>query len=394
MKKTAPLSIAAVFLAILAPFASAQPTDDLSRFVTEVETLRGLRFIHPVEHKRLARADLRAFLEKQIETELPVPVDTYMATLEALHLVDSSASVDSMLDLYDAQVLAFYDPVTHVYYSIDEPPADIELPETLVDAVVVHELVHALQDQRFEAGEKTLDAQTNWDAALAYQSVLEGEALLVMMGYLGESMGATLEDLARQETFVDAVRRSAAEGVNVPAGIPDYFVESLKFPYVEGLAFVVDAYLRGGWDAVDAIHHDPPRSTEELIHPEVYRKRVEGSEKPASQAFSEPTDRLVETTLGEFHWSFLLGARAGEGWASDVVSVRHAKNGATVLIDSSWDDEKEAVEFETAIRSFVKENELPNGSVTRDGARVKAAWGTDTDVVRVFASITRSAAAE
>jgi hypothetical protein len=358
--------------------------EDLAPFARDVEALRGLRFERPVEHRQLARADLREFLESQIETELPVTVETYMATLEALQMVDSTASVDSMLDLYDAQVLAFYDPVGHVYYSLDEPPDDIVLPPAMIDAIVVHELVHALQDQRFDAGSKTLAARDNWDAGLAYQSVLEGEALLVMMAWLGRSMSMTLDDLVAQDSFVDAVRMSAAGGMNVPPGVPAYFIESLKFPYVEGLAFVVDVYRNGGWDAVDRVHRDPPRSTEELIRPELYRERVAEGMADDAPLLSEASDRLVETTLGEFHWAFLLGTEAGRGWASDVVSVRHGPEGATVLVDSSWDDESEASEFESACRAFLDERTLPNASVTREDRRVKAAWGVDAATIGVF----------
>lgn len=377
------LLVSAATAAALALPAPAADQAEISRFAAEVEALRDLRFDRPVEHRTLARSELRAFLEKQIETELPVDIDTYMATLEALHLVDSGASVDSMLDLYDAQVLAFYDPVGHVYYSLDEPPADIELPPAMIDAIVVHELVHALQDQKFAAGEKTLEAQSNWDAALAYQSVLEGEALLVMMAHLGRATGMSLDDMVARTELVEAVRQSAAAGINIPPGVPAYFVESLKFPYVEGLAFVVDAYRQGGWPAVDAVHRDPPRSTEELVNPKLYRARVERGTF-AETTLSKPSNRLFETTLGQFHWSFLLGADAGEGWASDVVSVRHGAEGATVLVDSTWDDESEAVEFEQSCRTFLEGKDAPNMTVTRDRARVKAAWGADASTIKVF----------
>jgi hypothetical protein len=319
-----------------------------------------------------------------MESELPISIGTYMATLEALHLVDSPASIDALLDLYDAQVLAFYDPVGHVYYSLDTPPGDILLPAAMVDAVVVHELVHALQDQAFDAGNRTVELQSNWDAALAYQSVLEGEALLVMIAHLGERMGVSLDDLITQESIVAAVRESAAAGMNVPTDVPAYFVESLKFPYVEGLAFVLDAYTTGGWDAVDAVHHDPPRSTEEIIHPEVYRQRITAGGAAGDSSRSQESERVVETVLGEFHWSFLLGRDAGEGWASDGVTVRHEERGTTVLLDSTWDDEQQAEEFEAAYREYLERMGAPNCRIARRGERVKAAYGADARSIRVF----------
>lgn len=381
-------ALAAVAAAMALPLAAAGP-EEISRFTGEVETLRGLRFLRPVEHRMLERSELRGFLEEQIETELPVSVDAYMATLEALHLVDSAASIDAMLDLYDAQVLAFYDPVGHVYYSLDEPPADVFLPQAMTDAIVVHELTHALQDQRFEAGKKALDVRSSWDEALAYQSVLEGEALLVMIAHLGKSIGVTLDDLAGRQSVVDAVRGAVAAEMDASSDVPAYFVESLKFPYVQGLTFVYEAYLEGGWSAVDAIHRDPPRSTEELLNPAVYRNRIAAAGRSNGQKLSKPSNRLFETTLGEFHWSFLLGSEAGRGWASDIVSVRHGESGATVLVDSSWDDEREAEEFEKAYREFLEGKSAPNRAVSRTGERVKAAYGADAKAVRVFVGGTK-----
>jgi hypothetical protein len=378
-------ALAAIAIGAVLPLAATGP-EEISRLTGEVEALRGLRFLRPVEHRMLARTELRGFLETQIRNELPVSIDTYMATLEALHLVDSSATVDAMLDLYDAQVLAFYDPVGHVYYSLDEPPADVFLPGGMIDAIVVHELTHALQDQRFDAGKKAVEAQSNWDRALTYQAVLEGEALLVMIAHLGKGMGVGLEDDAAREAIVDAVRGAVAAEMDAASEVPAYFVESLKFPYVQGLTFVFEAYMDGGWAAVDSIHRDPPRSTAELLNPEVYRMRVAaaGRNDGQKQKLSRPSERLFETTLGQFHWSFLLGHEAGSGWASDVVSVRHGKDGATVLVDSWWDDAREAEEFETAYREFLDGRNAPNRAVSRTGERVKAAYGADQKAVRVF----------
>ena len=44
----------------------------------------------------------------------------------------------------------------------------------------------------------------------------------------------------------------------------------LLFPYLDGLYFTQRMWGRGGWDAVDAVWADPPRSTEQVMHPERY----------------------------------------------------------------------------------------------------------------------------
>ena len=65
-----------------------------------------------------------------------------------------------MLDLYQSQVLAFYDPLDHTYFAITDfrrrCRALGERGPRCRQSVVVHELTHALQDQRFGAGARDL----------------------------------------------------------------------------------------------------------------------------------------------------------------------------------------------------------------------------------------------
>jgi len=45
----------------------------------------------------------------------------------------------------------------------------------------------------------------------------------------------------------------AFERANVPKEVPDYFVDQLFFPYVDGTAYVRAAVKRGGWEEVDRL---------------------------------------------------------------------------------------------------------------------------------------------
>jgi len=373
-----------VFLLLLASLAlRASGEEPLDNEIATVERLRGVSFAKAVEHKTIQRAELRKYIESQMQKELPGGTDGYLRMLVALHLVEPGTGIEPLLDLYDAQVLAFYDPTSHVYYSLDAPPGDLQLPEPMLEAVKIHELTHALQDQRWDAGKVSEGLQDDWDAAMAYQSLLEGEAVLVMMAYLGDSAGMPLESLIAEPTFLASIRDAAGMSMGMPDNVPRYFVESLQYPYIEGLAFVVDAYKRGGWKAVDAVYENPPQSTEELEHPEIYRARV--SETRTRRVVKPPEDGTVETTLGEFHWSFLLGKEAGEGWGSDLVRVKSSVSGSTVLVDSTWDTPTDAKEFVAALHPFLEKKKDANiRIVLPTPTRVLAAWGSDQAAIKAF----------
>jgi len=357
--------------------------DRFAAEIAEVEAIRGRKFSAGVKHETLARPKLREFLRKQIDRDLPVETDEYLDSLKAVFLVAPDVTIEPLLDLYDAQVLAFYDPATHVYYSLDTPPKDVPMPPPMVKAIEIHELTHALQDQVFDAGRKTIGLQADWDAALAYQSVLEGEATLVMLAALGKNMGIDLATMVAQEGMVDALRTAAAQGDSIPSGIPAYFVDSLQFPYVEGLSFVIEMFKSGGWKALDAVHANPPVSSEEILRPALYRERVAREARPASPPVKAESGDLV-TVLGEFHWRFLLGEKAGDGWGSDRVEILSGDRGATVLADTTWDSTADAREFAEALAPMLDRKKARNVRLEVSGTRVVAGWGIDAKAISAF----------
>src|SRR5438045_3520728 len=149
----------------------------LDRTMKDVERLRGVTFTRGVTQRKVNRADLPKLLREQIAKSLPYSIDDYVRILRALQLVDPKTPdlVGQMLKLYQSQVLAFYDPHTHVYYAITELPAVAKAAgsaDVLQEAIAVHELTHALQDQRFHAGEREETLRRDTDAELAYHSLV------------------------------------------------------------------------------------------------------------------------------------------------------------------------------------------------------------------------------
>ncbi len=253
--------------------ASGQPTEDpgvrdFDEEITFIETLRGVEFPDVVVHRQIRRSELKEYLRSTFSRDLSVSEQDYFDVLRTLHLIDEEPAdpLEVLLDLYVSQVLAFYDPIEDVFYSIDEPPpgAPALMTAAFQRAVTIHELVHVLQDQKFGAGDVLVETMDDWDKSLAYHSLIEGEATLVMLDVLLGDLGGSLDEALEDDQIVTALGEAAAldlAGDDVPA----YFVESLKFPYIEGLAYAIDLYRRGGWKALELAHHSPPGSSEEIL---------------------------------------------------------------------------------------------------------------------------------
>src|SRR4051812_17798328 len=225
---------ATLFLAAAAAHAASLDAD-----MEAVEKLRGLTFVRPVVSKMITREELPKVLRAQMEKSLPYAPDDYALILRALQLVDGGPKdlVGSMLALYESQVLAFYDPLTHTYFAIDKLPsavAGMGDSDMLRESVVIHELTHALQDQRFRAGARDLALQKDTDGGLALHALLEGEATLVMLDYVLDRAGQKLDDvLANPEVLSLLTSSLGAADKTIDASTPRYFAESLKFPYSE-----------------------------------------------------------------------------------------------------------------------------------------------------------------
>jgi hypothetical protein len=357
-------------LSILAAAIVLVGATSLDKDMREVERLRDLTFLHPVAQKTIDRTELRPLIRQQLSKEIPYSLDDYIRVLKDLQLIDPKTTgvMDKMFELYDSQVLAFYDPASHTYFAIRQLPqaiANIGDSSMLRQSVVMHELTHALQDQRFGATARDRALRHDTDGELAYHALLEGEATLVMMEYLLQKSGQSFDEAVKSDSLI--AMNAASADASIPAGTPKYFVESLKFPYIDGLRLVVMAYRRGGWKEIDKLHSNPPRTTREVLHPEEYFARFDRGEKgmpPFDPA--RPKNILTIERLGEFHWRYLVGEQASTGWVDDRVTI--TKSGE-VTAETKWQSAENAAAFRDAYAAFLRARGL-NPAISMVGTAV------------------------
>jgi hypothetical protein len=358
---------------LLPSCAQASP---LAPAMKAVEAIRGREFAHDVKNVTIDRADLKKHLRTQMETLTPYSLEDWGTMLRALQLVDSANQelVPQLLSLYEAQVLAFYDPQTHTYYSIKQLPklpegaAKLADPKVIEETVMVHELMHALQDQHFKLSEREKQLMADTDGNLAYHAVLEGEAVLVMLAHMLQKNNVDFSEVIKDDAMLALISNAAQAEQMIDPSTPKYFAEMLKFPYLEGLKFVVAAYRRGGWKELDRVHANPPRTTREILHPEEY---FAGTFKPEPfDAKKKPADAISAEHLGEFHWRFLVGEENARGWVNDRAYVTPA---GKVDVETKWESEESATKFADAYGAFLKKRGV-EASVIRDGVTVKATY--------------------
>jgi hypothetical protein len=165
------------------------------------------------------------------------------------------------LDLYSEQIAGFYDQEIKEMFIVQDN--DFAGPERLTYA---HEYVHALQDQQYdiENGLRFNDdaCESDSERCAAVQSLLEGDASLTEAHWL--SNFATLEDQKDLADFYNELKSPVFDRA------PAFMQEDFLFPYQQGQKFVEALFDLGGWEFVNQAYENPPVSTEQILHPEMY----------------------------------------------------------------------------------------------------------------------------
>lgn len=356
------------------PASDANALEAMAYIEEQVSELRELETLEPVSKAFLSTDELRERMTEDLEEDYsPEEARDEALLYAAFELMDADLDLyNLMIDLYSEQVAGFYDPETKEMYVVKGEGA----PGALERFTYSHEYTHVLQDQHYDLEEKEDEADEDSEQQIAFLSLVEGDATLLMQQYAIQHFSADdiQEVLSESATFETGVLDSA----------PEIVQQSLLFPYEKGLAFAMTLFAKGGWEAVDAAYANPPLSTEQIIHPDHYPYDV-----PDIVSLPALTDtlgagwRLVdEDVMGEFALELYLknhvdsdaAKTAAEGWGGDRYAVhwRDDESGFVLALRSAWDSASDAAEFFDTYTQFA-EGRFGNGPTRRE-ADARLVW--------------------
>lgn len=350
-----------VLIGMIAPVVVAQEAE-LSRIRREISVLRDLPFTVDPAPATISRGELRQRLIALIrEQELAAAWPGYTRAFRAFGFFpDEFRLGPALVNGSTAGIIGIYFPVTDEMALIGDDDNNLSAIEEFTYA---HELVHALQDQHL--GLDRLFAQqamVNDDVDLALSALIEGDASLVATNYLDDHpalafgvLGATLGMLPGTLTL-DAA--------------PLVLVYTSNFPYLDGERFVTAVRDAGGWEAVNALYTDPPRSTEQILHPEKYLSQRDDPTLVTlpvlTRALGPGWTPVHDGTLGELQTAILLAAEqatgfgplpaaateAAAGWEGDRYALWANDGDETLIWRSVWESEADAAEFVAALQAY------------------------------------------
>lgn len=384
MKKL--LSLALLFSALAASADNVfRQVDSLTAQLAE---MTGWTLKRKVPAASISKSQLDKYLRDRLaEDTNPEEIRAEQLTLRRLGFIPDGFNLkDTLLDVLNEQAAAFYDTRKKRLYVLEKALDESSAP--MQEVVLVHELGHALADQYFNLEKFIKQAGKSDDSHLARMAVMEGQATWLMTEYQSQRTG---QSIVNQPALIAMMSRPAAiSAAEFPAleKSPRYLQQTLLFPYSRGLAFQAAVRDKLGKDGFAQVFRDPPVSTAQILHPQLYFDRIapEKIEYPAIQAPGR-WRILAEGTLGELDHQVLLtdyglddAESIAEAWTGGVYRVHESRDRRRAILvhSTSWKTEAAAEAFFLAYRDHVLPGKSPRfepqqSSATRFTGR--SAWG-------------------
>ena len=324
----------------------------------EVERRSGIRAVRPPALASSSREELERFLARSFAEQLPVEkAEAVAAVYVRLGLLpDTLQLVPLLRSLLLEQVMGYYDPRSDTLFVVEGVPAE------QLEPVLVHEMVHALQDQRIDLDSLTRALEGHNDRAAAAQAALEGHATYVMMEWLLSRQTGGSVDLAAMPdlgALLGGLGPAVLAGTPVLSDAPRVIREALIFPYMGGLVFLQRVWAEDPERPLP-FGEDLPVSSEQVLHADRF---LGERDEPADVVFPEeapPGWRDVHTDgLGELETRVFLeehlgdrdaAVSAAQGWDGDRYRLLRGPPGEVLIWATVWDSGEEAAEFEDAVR--------------------------------------------
>jgi hypothetical protein len=268
------------------PGSSARPLADvLPEIIDFVEETRG--------HDFLTEPVVEAVDEAEFEDRFTA---IQQSEAEALEVDQTALRATGIIypdtDLLEAStqagvggVLGFYQPATGELLV----KGDVVTP--LVQAVIAHELTHALDDQHFELDRLEAYAERPDESAFGLLSVVEGTARWVETQYRDQMSTDDQVALEREELELGLSQTETMLDLPLPL-----LVQS-AVPYTVGAALVEAVVIEGGLDLLDDTFERPPTTSEQVLDPSVFLARQPSTPVPAPQPAAGGT-RVAEGAFG------------------------------------------------------------------------------------------------
>ncbi|MDP8218598.1 MAG: hypothetical protein P9M03_07725, partial [Candidatus Theseobacter exili] len=324
-----------------------------------VQELRELSYISPPVYKDVQRDALKKIIHDEMQKENPPEkIRNIKRVLAAFGYLKNDFDLYNAINkLYQEQIAGFYDPDKKTLFSIK----DLPLSGNLQRAILAHELTHVLQDQHYDLKEHFDNKSKSDDEKIALQSIVEGDATFITQLFYIKTLNFSV--IADLFSFFTLDQKQFNQ-------TPMVIKENLLFPYLKGMEFVTYLHRKGGWEQINKAFEYPPKSSEQIIHPEKFidNEMPVDIKLPSIDKEMKDWNTVEINVIGEFNIFILVkkflnqpkAKIASEGWGGDkyMYLENKSRDGYILIWSTRWDTEKDAEQFEETYKKLLVKNIL------------------------------------
>ena len=288
----------------------------------------------------VSEADFAAMLTTEAAMRTPQPhLATWDWALSWLKLIQPGGlAVNTMISQSAKFIWGVYREDTKDILIIDHG-ADFDVQSA--SPVLVHELVHALQDREVDLTQFHTTFAKSDDSSLAAGSIIEGEARMHETRYRAAVLGLDPAEVDWPRRFENAVALDEKYLLMQPS---PYTATSMAFPYEWGARYVYNRWVSGGMGGVHGLFLTPPVTTRVLMA----SGDIDVDPEPAPERPALPSPPVGWTAVDSGvlgAWGlFLAMTEAAPGtvtanvetlalsWKADGIGIYEGSSGATAVV--------------------------------------------------------------
>jgi hypothetical protein len=207
--------------------------------------------------------------------------------------------------------------------------------------VLVHEMVHALQDREVDLTQFDTAFAKSDDSSLASLSIIEGEARMHETRYRASVLGLDPAEIDWPRRFENAVARDEKYLLMEPSPLT---ATPMAFPYEWGARYVYNRWVVEGMGGVHGLFLAPPVTTRVLMA----SGDVDVAPEPAPELPALPSAPVGWTAVGSDvlgAWALFLAMTEGApgavtsdvetlalSWRADGIGIYEGPGGATAVV--------------------------------------------------------------
>ena len=281
----------------------------------------------PVKRQLISPADIeKRMREKLAKEEHPERSARTELTMKKFGLLPRTFDLkEFLIKMERTDIAAFYDDETKSISMVNTIPLRAQ------EAVLAHELTHALQDQNYDLhtwaqphrkDEKLDPFGDDDESGDARRAVVEGQATIVFTDYILAKSGRSVQNTPGVIYRMEDPTVKASIDTPMMHDAPMILRESGSFPYHEGLIFEGELLQAGGKKlAFAGAFAHPPRNTHEVIQPRAYLEHEKLPPLPfpdAKKLLQDQYEVFDSGSMGELDVRALLWQYSGRTLADDL----------------------------------------------------------------------------